>query len=57
MLFGLHFYSNAGNGIYLIKPGSNQYCKTYCQMTSLPGCSGGGWTLAMKIDGRKVAWD
>ena len=23
-------------------------------MTSLTGCSGGGWTLVMKIDGRKV---
>lgn len=23
-------------------------------MTSLSGCSGGGWTLVMKADGRKV---
>lgn len=28
--------------------------KTYCQMTSLEGCAGGGWTMVMKIDGNKV---
>ena len=27
----------------------------YCHMTNdLAGCGGGGWTLAMKIDGDKV---
>ncbi|CAB4026878.1 Hypothetical predicted protein, partial [Paramuricea clavata] len=25
--------------------------KTYCQMTSLAGCAGGGWTMVMKVDG------
>ena len=27
---------------------------TFCHMTDIPGCGGGGWTLAMKIDGSKV---
>ena len=27
---------------------------TFCQMTALTGCGGGGWTLVMKIDGSKV---
>ena len=26
----------------------------YCQMTSLPKCGSGGWTLAMTVDGDKV---
>ena len=26
----------------------------YCQMTSIGECGGGGWTLAMKMDGNKV---
>ncbi len=28
--------------------------KAYCQMTSLVGCAGGGWTMVMKVDGRQV---
>jgi hypothetical protein len=28
--------------------------KTYCQMTSLAGCAGGGWTMVMKVDGSQV---
>ena len=31
------------------------YTTTYCQLSSLTGCSGVGWTLVMKIDGRKVS--
>ena len=48
------FYRNAKNGFYRIRDSSNGTTKTYCQMTSLKGCSGGGWTLVMKTDGRKV---
>ena len=48
------FCRNATNGFYHINDSSNRYTKTYCQMTSLTGCSGGGWTLVMKTDGRKV---
>ena len=48
------FYRNGKNGFYRIRDSSNSSTKTYCQMTSLTGCSGGGWTLVMKTDGRKV---
>ncbi|CAB4020555.1 Hypothetical predicted protein, partial [Paramuricea clavata] len=46
---------NASNGWYKIKTlGTNAFVTdVYCQMTSLPGCSDGGWTMAMKIDGKK----
>ena len=48
-------YRNTGNGWYNIKDNSADcHTKTYCQMTPLTGCSGGGWTLVMKIDGNKV---
>ncbi|CAB4018812.1 Hypothetical predicted protein, partial [Paramuricea clavata] len=47
---------NTGNGVYLIRTGVNEHTKTYCQMSSLPGCSGGGWTLVMKIDGKKATF-
>ena len=33
--------------------GDASVTKTYCQMTSLEGCAGGGWTMVMKIDGKK----
>ncbi|CAB3993550.1 Hypothetical predicted protein, partial [Paramuricea clavata] len=42
---------NNGNGVYKIIVGNNQEIDVYCQMTSVSGCKGGGWTLAMKIDG------
>ena len=28
--------------------------QAYCHMTTIPGCSGAGWTLAMKISGNEV---
>ena len=49
-------FSYAKHGVYKIKSPStfNGYSNVYCHMTSLPGCSGGGWTLVMKINGKKV---
>ena len=40
--------------MYLLKFGS-QEIKVYCHMGNF-GCGGGGWTLAMKIDGTKVKY-
>ena len=48
------FYRNEGSGAYQISIGKNQHINVYCQMTSIAGCHGGGWTLVMKIDGRSV---
>ena len=47
-------YSNKGSGVYNISVGNNEVIKAYCQMTSVSGCSGGGWTLVMKINGASV---
>ena len=51
------YFSNLKHGVYKIRSPSMVYgySNVYCHMTSLPGCSGGGWTLAMKINGRKVS--
>ncbi|XP_046857622.1 uncharacterized protein LOC124451035 [Xenia sp. Carnegie-2017] len=40
-------------GSYKIKYPANGFTNVYCHLTSLPGCSGGGWTLTMKISGHK----
>ena len=40
--------------MYLLRFGS-QEIKVYCHMGNF-GCGGGGWTLAMKIDGTKVKY-
>ena len=48
-------YSNTGSGVYDISVGKNQFVKMYCQMSSISGCSGGGWTMVMKIDGSHVS--
>ena len=53
VIFYLH-YSNKGSGVYHIIAGNNQHTSVYCQMSSISGCYGGGWTLVMKIDGSKV---
>ena len=48
-------FRDAPDGVYnILENGKISATKTYCQMTSLPGCVGGGWTLVMKIDGNKV---
>ena len=49
-----NFCRNAKNGFFRIRNSSSGYTKTYCEMTSLTGCTGGGWTLVMKTDGTKV---
>ena len=43
------------NGVYKLKCNTTveQYL-VYCRMTEIPGCGPGGWTLVMKIDGKKV---
>ncbi|CAB4019859.1 Hypothetical predicted protein [Paramuricea clavata] len=42
---------NNGDGVYQISVGNNTVIDVYCQMTNVSGCKGGGWTLAMKING------
>lgn len=46
----------ATNGNYSIWPNGveGQKQNVYCQMNRIPGCRDGGWTLVMKIDGKKV---
>ena len=48
----------AKNGVYKIKTSTTSgFNDVYCQMTSLPGCfGGGGWTMVMKINGTKVCF-
>ncbi|XP_028416386.1 uncharacterized skeletal organic matrix protein 5-like isoform X2 [Dendronephthya gigantea] len=43
--------NNTASGVYEISAGSNQVMNVYCQMSPVSGCSGGGWTMVMKIDG------
>ncbi|CAB4018827.1 Hypothetical predicted protein [Paramuricea clavata] len=46
------------NGVYNIQTKTNTgMTKTYCQMTSLEGCAGGGWTMVMKVDGHKKTFN
>ncbi|XP_028416369.1 uncharacterized skeletal organic matrix protein 5-like isoform X1 [Dendronephthya gigantea] len=45
--------NNTASGVYEISDGSNQVMNVYCQMSSVSGCSGGGWTMVMKIDGNQ----
>jgi hypothetical protein len=48
-------FSNLKNGIYYLQAkASSQKYPVYCQMTGIPGCGGGGWTLVMKTDGHEV---
>ena len=46
--------SNKGNGVYKINVTENEEIKVYCRMSLISGCSGGGWTMVMKMDGSKV---
>ena len=48
------FSRDHGSGIYKINVGPNRGMNVYCQMSSVSGCSGGGWTMVMKIDGSQV---
>ena len=38
---------------YQIRDG-NSVASVYCRMSSIDRCSGGGWTMVMKIDGTSV---
>ena len=42
------------SGAYYLKTEGGGVAHTYCHMEEIPGCGGGGWTLVMKIDGKKV---
>ncbi|XP_065070552.1 uncharacterized protein LOC135695369 [Rhopilema esculentum] len=42
---------NAASGVYDLESGRH-----FCNMSEIPNCGGGGWTLAMKIDGTKVTF-
>ena len=44
-------FSNLSSGISV---GKSPTMNVFCQMDSVSNCSGGGWTLVMKIDGNKV---
>ena len=49
------FIRSTGNKAYPLRLGSSLELDIYCHMTDdLGACGGGGWTLVMKIDGRKV---
>ena len=49
------FIRSTGNKAYPLRLGSSLELDIYCHMTDdLGECGGGGWTLVMKIDGRKV---
>ena len=57
LCFIRRYFSVAQNGIYQIKTDTaTGFTKVHCQMTSLAGCPGGGWTMVMKINGTKVGY-
>ena len=46
------------NGSYsILHQHGTRTTSMYCQMTSLKGCAGGGWTMVMKIDGSKTLFN
>lgn len=54
MLF-IIFSASLNGSYYLIHDGESVVL-TYCYMDNISECGGGGWTLAMKIDGKKVSF-
>ncbi len=48
------YCSESNSGPYYIKTEEGGVAHTYCHMEDIPECGGGGWTLVMKIDGKKV---
>lgn len=50
-----HFIRSQGNKAYFLQIGSGKI-PVYCHMGNygIGACGGGGWTMAMKIDGQKV---
>jgi len=47
------FFRSKQNSAYLLKVGSEKTA-VFCYMTSLGACGGGGWTLAIKMNGAQV---
>ena len=49
-------YSPLTDGVYemQLNETSEKY-SAYCHMSELDQCTGGGWTLVMKIDGNKAS--
>ena len=55
-MFHLSYSNNKGSAcVYQISVGKNEVINVYCRMSSLSYCSGGGWTMVMKIDGGSVS--
>jgi hypothetical protein len=51
----IRLFRQAQDGVYRIKAKtSTNFTNVYCHMTPIEGCSGGGWTMVMKINGNKV---
>ncbi len=46
--------SESTSGPYYLRTEEGGVAHTYCHMEDIAGCGGGGWTLVMKIDGKKV---
>ena len=47
------FFRSKQNNAHLLKVGSEKTA-VFCHMTSLGVCGGGGWTLAIKVNGAQV---
>ncbi|KAL9982282.1 hypothetical protein ACROYT_G004308 [Oculina patagonica] len=44
------------SGPYYLRTEEGEVAHTYCHMEDIAGCGGGGWTLVMKIDGKKTTF-
>ena len=56
MAIALNQFRLKQDGVYRVQANTfSGYTGTYCQMSALKGCVGGGWTMVMKIDGNKVS--
>ena len=53
MVFLMH-RRESKSGAYYLKTEEGGVAHTYCHMEDIPECGGKGWTLVMKINGKKV---